>query len=258
MAKDELKIDSRRRKILELLRRDGQVRIAELGQLLETTVVTVRNDLAILERDGYCRRIPGGATRTAPQFTGLEFRHRTEQRETQKRSIAASAVELVSDGDTLMINSGTTTYLTAMELKRRTNLSVVTNSLPIAVELSSVPGFRVLLLGGNINSDFAFTFGSTAVSELRQYKANSAILSVDGISGETGMTTLHSEEAELNRIMMERSEQTIIVADSTKVDRESFFNFGDLSPATHLVTDCDADARALQVFERLGLQVHRC
>lgn len=258
MGKDELKIDSRRRQILELLRRDGEVRVAELSEMLDTTVVTVRNDLAILERDGYCRRIPGGAIRSAPQFTGLEFRHRTEQRAKEKKSIAASALSLVSDGDTLMINSGTTTYLTAVELKKRKNLSVVTNSLPIAVELSTVPGFRVVLLGGNVNADSAFTFGHAAVSELRQYRANSAILSVDGISGDKGMTTLHAEEAEINRIMMERSTQTIVVADSTKIGRESFFNFADLSTATCLVTNSDADADALRVFGQLGLRVLRC
>jgi DeoR/GlpR family transcriptional regulator of sugar metabolism len=258
MARDELKIDSRRRRILEILRRDGQVRVAELGEALDTTVVTVRNDLAVLERDGYCLRIPGGAIRTAPKFTGLEFRHRTEQREEQKRRIAAAVVELVQDGDTLMINSGTTTYLAAMELKKRKNLSVVTNSLPIAVELSAVPGFRTLLLGGSINSEFAFTFGSIAAAELRQYKANSAILSVDGISSDTGLTTLHAEEAELNRVMMDRSGKTIIVADSTKIDRESFFNFGSLSSNTRLVTDTEGDSRILAEFGYHGVQILQC
>ncbi len=258
MAKDELKIDSRRRSILEFLRRDGEVRVAELGKLLHATPVTLRNDLAILERDGYCRRTPGGATRAAPTITGLEFRHRAEQQGEQKRRIALLAVELVNDGSTLMINSGSTAYRTALELKKRKNLSVVTNSLPIAVELSAVPGFRVLLLGGSVNSEHAFTFGDTAGSELLQYKADSAILSVDGISAEKGLTTLHAEEAEINRIMVDRSDRTIIVADSMKIDHESFYKFGNFSPASHLVTDSDADSETLHRIERLGLQIHCC
>lgn len=109
-----------------------------------------------------------------------------------------------------------------------------------------------------INTEFAFTFGSIAAAELRQHKANSAILSVDGISSDTGLTPLHAEEAELNRVMMDRSGQTIIVADSTKIDRESFFNFGSLSFDTRLVTDTEGDSRILAELGYHGVQILQC
>jgi DeoR/GlpR family transcriptional regulator of sugar metabolism len=258
MAKDELKIDSRRRRILELIRGNGQVKIAELARMLDTTIVTVRNDLAILERDGYCTRVSGGAIRSAPKFTGLEFRHRAEQRGEQKQLISATAAQLVHDGDTLMINSGTTTYLTGLALKQRKNLSIVTNSLPIAVEMSTVTGFRVLLLGGTINPEFAFSFGSTATAELLQYKADSAILAVDGISATKGITTRHPEEAEINRVMMERSRRTLVVADSSKIEREGFFKFATLSADMHFLTDAGGDPGVLEEFEQHGVKIHIC
>ena len=238
----ELKIDVRRKKILEILRRDGQVRVAQLSETLGATVVTIRSDLDALEQDGYLERTQGGAIQTMKNYYNLEFQRRKQEHMENKKAIAAAAAGLVRDGDTLFINSGTTTYFAAVELKQRKNLNIVTNSISVAVELGGLPTFRVILLGGDISAQYSFTYGEDVKEQISRYRANWAILSVDGIQPGTGITTYHAEESVIDRIMMERAQTPIIIADSTKLGRESFSRVSALTPQTIIITDQNADA----------------
>ena len=237
----ELKIDVRRKKILEILRRDGQVRVAHLSETLGATVVTIRSDLDALEQDGYLERTQGGAIQTMKNYYNLEFQRRKQEHMENKKAIAAAAAGLVRDGDTLFINSGTTTYFAAVELKQRKNLNVVTNSISVAVELGGLPTFRVILLGGDISAQYSFTYGEDVKEQISRYRANWAILSVDGIQPGAGITTYHAEESVIDRIMMERAQTPIIVADSSKLGRESFSRISALTAQTILITDQNAN-----------------
>ena len=237
----ELKIDVRRKKILEILRRDGQVRVAHLSETLGATVVTIRSDLDALEQDGYLERTQGGAIQTMKNYYNLEFQCRKQEHMENKKAIAAAAAGLVRDGDTLFINSGTTTYFAAVELKQRKNLNVVTNSISVAVELGGLPTFRVILLGGDISAQYSFTYGEDVKEQISRYRANWAILSVDGIQPGAGITTYHAEESVIDRIMMERAQTPIIVADSSKLGRESFSRISALTAQTILITDQNAN-----------------
>ena len=237
----ELKIDVRRKKILEILRRDGQVRVSQLSDALGATVVTIRSDLDALEQDGYLERTQGGAIQTMKNYYNLEFQRRKQEHMENKKAIAAAAAGLVRDGDTLFINSGTTTYFAAVELKQRKNLNVVTNSISVAVELGGLPTFRVILLGGDISAQYSFTYGEDVKEQISRYRANWAILSVDGIQPGAGITTYHAEESVIDRIMMERAQTPIIVADSSKLGRESFSRISALTAQTILITDQNAN-----------------
>jgi DeoR/GlpR family transcriptional regulator of sugar metabolism len=239
-----LKIDIRRKRILEILNRDGQVRVAELVLELGATPVTIRSDLDALKTDGYLERTPGGAVQTVKNFYHADFQQRRQENASEKKRIAVLASELVKDGETLFINSGTTTYNTAIELKRHKSLNIVTNSIPVAMELGDVPTFRVILLGGSINTQYSFTFGVNALEELRKFKADKTILSMDGIRADTGFTTYHAEEAIINRTMMERSGETVIVAEHRKVGKESFSFVAPINAAHYLVTDGDDESFA--------------
>ena len=251
----ELKIDARRKKILEVLRRDGQVRVAQLSEALGATVVTIRSDLDALEQDGYLERTQGGAIQTMKNYYNLEFQRRKQEHLENKRAIAATASALVHDGDTLFINSGTTTYFTAVELKQRKNLNIVTNSISVAVELGGLPSFRVILLGGDINAQYSFTYGEDVKVQISRYRANWAILSVDGVNPGTGITTYHAEESVIDRIMMERAQTTAIVADSSKLGRESFSLISALSRETVLITDREADTGMAKRIQDEGVDV---
>lgn len=251
-----LKIDARRKKILELLRRDGQVRVTQLSELLGATPVTIRSDLDALEQDGYLERTQGGAIQTTKNYYNMEFQRRKQEHMDLKKAIAAYAAGMVRDGNTLFINSGTTTYFTAIELKKRKNLNIVTNSISVAVELGDVPTFRVILLGGEINAQYSFTYGEAAREQLSRFKADYAILSIDGVSHQSGLTTYHAEESVIDRIMMERAQRTMVVADSTKLDRESFSHVSDLSGIVCWITDENADRALTERIAQNGVEVH--
>ena len=256
LAPRMLKIDQRRKKILELLARNGQVRVTELAAELGATPVTIRNDLAALEQDSYIERISGGAVQRVNTFFNMELHTHRQGNVDIKKQIAAATAALISDGENLFINSGTTTYYTAIELKKRKNLNIVTNYLPVAMELATVPGFTVVLLGGQLNVVDSFIYGINAIEQLRQYKADKSILSVDGISAESGLTTYHANEAIINRTMIERSREIIITADHTKIGYEGFSFVSDLNSGLSLVTDSpEEDNLHFEGIKKAGVRI---
>ena len=255
MLKQKLKIDTRRNKIIEILNRDGQVKVSKLSEELKTTPVTILSDLDALERDGYLERIQGGAVQTAVNYYNREFLQRKRLNANIKKRIASAAAELIHDGDTILINSGTTVYFTAVELKQRKNLRIVTNSLTAAIELGSVPSFHVILLGGEINSRDSFTYGNDVLEQLKRYRANYAILSIDGVCAETGISTLHAEEVMVERMMMERANETIIIADSNKLEKEGFLYVCDTEEIDKLVTDQSADPSIIKKLKQKNIKV---
>lgn len=250
-----LKLDSRRQKILEKLRRDGRVNVAELSDELNTSAVTIRNDLDSLEQSGFLQRIQGGAIQSIKNYYNNDFQLRIRDKYEIKKRIAFKTSSIIKDGETLVINSGSTTLITANELRQHKNLNVVTNSIAVALELDSHPTFRVILLGGEINAQYGFTYGSDAQEQLKRYKADKAILTVDGVSAETGLSTYHAEEAIIVRMMMERSRETIIAADSSKYGRESFSRISSIDRISYWVTDSNLGRDAVSAIENRGIKI---
>lgn len=252
MADRKLKIDIRRDRILELLRQSGRVQVSELSQLLEATPVTIRNDLDALERDGYLTRVQGGALLRARPVS--EPDNDLPARLAEKQAIAQAILAQIPDGSTLFLNSGTTTQVLAAAMKNRKNLNVVTNSLAAALELGKLPMVHVLLLGGELNAQFGFTYGSDAQAQLLQYQADWAILSVDGVST-SGVTSFHAEETAIDRMMIDRAKQVIIAADYTKIGRAGFSHICSAEAPIQLVTDQKCASDALRQLELRGVTV---
>lgn len=253
MADRKLKIDIRREKILEWLRQDGKISVSELSSALGATVVTIRNDLNVLEQEGHLTRVQGGAVLANSRKTA----EITEEiaNAPQKRAIAAAVAAMIRDGDTLFINSGTTSLCVAEALRDRKNLNIVTNALAVAVKLKEISTFRVLLLGGVINAQYGFTYGSDVQEQLSRYQADWAILSVDGISAGGGVTTYHAEEAMTDRMMISGARNVLIAADGTKVGRPGFTWIQDCGEALRLVTDGGDQAPSLEALRHKGVQV---
>ena len=212
------KIDVRRNKIMDILRKDKKVYIAQLSELLGVSLVTIRGDLDALAEEGKLVRMAGGAILQSSENEGFPI----VENQDAKRQIATDVAQLIKDGDTLFINSGTTTLLVAQALKNHKNLNVVTNSVLVANTLGSVPSFRAILLGGAINSQYNFTYGADTQEHLNRFGADWAILSVDGVSPEGEISTCHAEEAIIDRIMIARAKKVLIVADETKIGRTGF------------------------------------
>ena len=255
MADSKLKIDIRRDRILEQLRQKGKVLVSELSRELGATPVTIRNDLDALERDGYLVRIQGGALLRARTTSEWGSEQEPIIHPAEKQAIARAVAEQIPDGSTLFLNSGTTSHCLAAALKEHRSLNVVTNSLAVATELGRSPLIHVILLGGEINTQYGFTYGSDAEDQLRRYQAGWAVLSVDGVSAGGGITSFHAEETSIDRMMIAHAKHTIIAADYTKIGRTGFTRICDANPEIRLVTDRQCSADAARELEQLGVAV---
>lgn len=256
MAESKLKIDIRRNKILEELKTNGKVFVSELSEKLGVTAVTVRNDLQTLESDGYLIRMNGGAVYSSRTTEKPGIPESVEiSRAHQKEAIAEAISSIIKDGDTLFINSGTTTQMIAAELKKRNNLNIVTNSLAVATLLGNVSSFRVILLGGEVNTKYKFTYGGDAQDQLSRYQADWAIMAIDGVSMNRGITTYHAEEAIIDRMMMRGAKQVLIAADHTKIGRAGFMKVCDCNSNITLVTDHAERTAELSELYESGIKV---
>ena len=254
MATGKLKIDIRRQAILEQLNRDGMVHVAQLSERLGATQATIRNDLDALAMDGQLDRIQGGAVRRVKPGEGWGG---TPMPVGQgRRAIAEAVLRHISDGDTLFINSGTTTMAVAEVLSLRKNLNIVTNSLAVANYLAHQADMRLILLGGELNANYGFTYGGDALEQLNRYQPQWSILSVDGVHPEHGITTYHADEAMIDRTMIARAQKTIIVADHRKIGRVGFSHICGVSEGQILVTDSGCEKAVVEKIQNTGAEVH--
>ena len=254
MAESKLKIDVRRNKILEQLKQDGKVSVSRLAAELGATPVTIRNDLTALERDGYLVRMQGGAV-IAPRLENHFVSNAEDTTFLQKQALAAEVAKLIADGQTLFFNSGTTPHHIARALKDKKHLNIVTNSLSIAMELGNIATFHVLLLGGEINASYGFTAGGDTQEQLSKYRADWAILSVDGVSAQGGITTCHPEEAIIDRLMMANAKQRLIAATGNKIGTAGFSRICDGDESIQLITDSTCDRDALLDLQERGVRI---
>ncbi len=254
MATGKLKIDIRRQAIMEQLNREGIVQVAELSQRLGATPATIRNDLDTLAAEGQLDRIQGGAVRKVKPAEG--WASPVVPVGQGRRAIAEAVLSYIKDGDTLFINSGMTTMAVAEVLSLRKNLNIVTNSLAVANYLAHQADMRLILLGGELNANYGFTYGGDALEQLNRYQPQWSILSVDGVHPEHGITTYHADEAMIDRTMIARAQKTIIVADHRKIGRVGFSHICGVSEGQILVTDTGCEELVLERIAATGAQVH--
>jgi len=255
MAQGRLKIDIRRQAILEQLNQDGQVFVAQLSQQLGISSVTIRNDLDALALSGHLERIQGGAISKKAPTPQHSVIYNSATLQAERQAIAECVLDHVHDGDTLFLNSGMTTLAVAEALCKRNRLNVVTNSIAVANHLAHQPDVRLILLGGELNANYGFTYGGNALDQLQQYQPEWSILSVDGIHPTRGITSYHADEVMIDRAMISLAQTTIIVADHRKIGNIGFSHVCNLSANQTLITDRLADKATLSRIQQTGVNV---
>lgn len=248
-------VDARRDQIEVLLAREGRVRVADLARHFRTSAVTIRNDLAEMERAGRAERVHGGAVSTNKSYYAMTDKERMETHVAEKRAIAAYAASLVNEGDTLFVSSGTTCIYLAMELKRINNILVITNSPYVAQEYGYTVGGEVVLLGGNYSGRYHFTYGDDALMQLGRYRADTFFLSCDGIDAAQGVTLYHHLECDVSRRFMERARLTVAIADASKIGRVSRVHLSPVTGLDMLVTNEGADPLALNAIREEDVDI---
>ncbi|HHU53958.1 MAG TPA: DeoR/GlpR transcriptional regulator [Clostridiaceae bacterium] len=250
-----LNSEERQAYILEQLKIHGKVRVVDLSRDLDVSGVTIRSDLENLQKTEYLERVHGGAIQSLHQYDNMDYQERLLLRRQEKMEIAREILNYINNGDTIALNAGTTSYFVALELKNKKNLKIITNSIPVATELNMNSNIKIILLGGAINSHYSFTYGMDALNQMEKYRINKAIISVDGVDINAGITTFHQEEVDLSAKMMERAKVRIVISDYTKIGRESFVKIKDLDEVDRIITDSKADRNIVEMLKKKGAEV---
>lgn len=238
----------RRERIQEYLAMHKIVRMADLCEMLETSEATVRRDLEWLEREGIVERTHGGAIHSQRMTFEPEYLQRVQRHPEEKRFIGEMAASLIEADDIVFVNSGTTTNQVIRHIRRDAGISVFTNNVNAALEVGEA-GFNHYLIGGEFQPRSNSVAGRFAMENLRQVYANKTILGVDGISLKHGCTVPSNAEAEVVKLMIERTKgQIIIVADHSKWGVVSNFQIATIDEIDKLVTDEELDRSALEVL----------
>ncbi|TWF59339.1 DeoR/GlpR family DNA-binding transcription regulator [Neorhizobium alkalisoli] len=247
--------EPRRRRILEWLQEEGSARVRELASAFHVSEATIRQDLERLENEGFITREHGGAflNTTAPQ-TGTMTLHHQENMD-KKRRIGALAASLVKDGETLILDAGTTTTEIATRLTSRRDLTLITNALNIAIILGSVPTFAVHMPGGQFKSPTLSLSGDKSVEYFRNIFAGKLFLATAGVALDAGLTYPSFADLQLKEAMIKAAAHVYLVADSTKINRSSFTRLGSLDVIHSFITDDGISDRDAREFEKRGIEV---
>jgi len=247
----------RRALIVDLVRSRGAVSVRSIAERVRASEVTVRRDLARLESDGLLQRQRGGAMSVAGEQAAREPTY-ADKRHTaapEKAAIARVAATFVADGDAVVIGAGTTTMALAQELRTRTDLTVMTNSLLVAEVFSDSAGVEVMLTGGLLRGSILAMVGPAAEASLSGLRADLTFLSGNGISAEHGLSTPNPMVAAIDRALAAAARQVVVVADYTKFERDSVVQTVPTSLLHHLVTDPKAPAEELERMRSVGIAV---
>jgi DeoR family transcriptional regulator, aga operon transcriptional repressor len=250
-----LLIEERRRRICELLRAEGRVTVDALATRFGTSLVTIRTDLSTLESAGALTRTHGGALNVPEADQPLDVKQL--QHRAEKQRIAAAAAALIRDGETLILDSGTTTAeiarcIRTLDLK---SINVITNALNIAALLIDVPSVRLIMPGGILRRESNSLSGPMAETALAALQATRLYLGADGVDPQIGVMTPHLAEAELNAKMIAISQQVVVVADSSKFARRNIALIARVEQLHLLITDRAAPADAVAQLRARGVEV---
>jgi DeoR family transcriptional regulator, aga operon transcriptional repressor len=248
--------------ILERLQHAGEVSVDSLGAEFGVSVVTIRRDLDQLAREGLLQRTHGGAVSIEPLFyqpfkNNSSFQVQFEKMADEKRRIGRAAAALVERGETIALTPATATMEVVRGLPLNHKLTIVTNTVNIAMELSRRKDLDVFVTGGHLRGDWFSLVGPTAIQSVQQILIHTLFIGADGIEGECGITCFNSEEADLNSAMVKLSRRRIAVLDHTKFGVVAGWRICQTSDLHMLITDTGTTDDMVEPFRNAGIQVLR-
>ncbi len=247
--------EERQRSVLERLRQKGKVTVEELTHAFRVSPPTIRADLSRLESEGLLQRTHGGAIAVGNTLYEPTYSERAVLRQSEKHAIAAAAAGLVNDGETVMIDAGTTCHEIALALKDFRKLTVVTNSIASAEALSGNDGIDTILIGGIIQSRRRATLGALATDFLDQIQCDKAFVAMSGVDVDAGFTVVDFDAAQLKRKMLEKCKQAVAVADSSKIGQICFAFVAPLRAADVFVTDSGISSESRSAIADAGIEL---
>ncbi len=241
----------RQARIIHELQKRGCVEIAELSGLLEVDRSTVRRDLANLSARGLVERTRGGAL-PGPSvgLRDIPYKVKRIERTPEKQAIGRAAAALVREGDTVLLDSGSTTYQIALALRQHASVSVVTNDLNVAMCLADSPGVRLVVAGGTLLDSVYALNGPQTVHALRDVRVDKLFLGADAIHHESGITNVTFVEVEVKQAMIAAAREVVVVADSSKFERHALARVCTLEEIDLIITDDQLDDDVRSLYDR--------
>jgi len=248
-------IEERRQHILALIQKHGRVLVDDLSTSLALSKITIRKDLDYLQSKDLLVRTHGGALSVhAGALSDPPLQQKEELHHEEKVKIAKAAAAMVSEGQCIILDSGTTTTEIARAILSFRHLTVITNSLKIAADLAS-SNFDVILIGGSLRKNSLSLVGPLAEDVLKEMHADIVFLGVDGFDMRIGLTTPNVLEARVNRAMVNAAEKVVVVCDSSKFNRRSLALITGTSDIDHLITDGKLPADEVKAIRDAGIEV---
>ena len=227
----------RRKEILTRLEAEGKVLVSELAKDFAVTEETIRRDLEKLDNEGLASKTYGGAVSKHTATLDLPYKIRIGVNVEEKQRIADSVAQMISDGERIMLDSSSTAIYIIKKLKEKKNLTVITNSVVILLELADKSDWTVLSTGGNLKEGALSLTGSSAEKMIRSYHVDTAICSCKGVDMEIGITDSNEKDCLIKQAMFASAERKILAADTLKLNKKSFVRVCEFSDIDYLVTD---------------------
>jgi DeoR family transcriptional regulator of aga operon len=247
---DGMMAEERRTQIMQIVRTAGRVKVNELASRFSTSAVTIRNDLNELHQRGMVLRSHGGAVLPDTILRESPVHERLNANSDEKRRIGARAAMLINDGETIILDSGTTTLEIARQIKRKQGLHIITNGVNIAAELLDARDVQTFIIGGTVRGESASVSGRFSEEMFDQFSADKLFLSGAGCDLEFGVSGANLEETMVNRAMMRIAREIILVADASKFSKRSMTRIAPFAEIDTVISDTKLSE---EIQERLRL-----
>ena len=245
----------RKNAILEALARDGQVLAKSLAEEFGVSEDTVRRDLREMASEGLLQRVHGGALPASPATA--DFAHRQSIESTAKRAVAKAAAAMVTEGQVVIVDGGTTAVQLARYLPRDLRATVVTHSPSIAVELVDHPSIEIIVIGGRLFKHSIVTVGAAALEALSHIRADLFFMGVTGVHASAGLSTGDLEEAYMKRALAAHAAETVVLASSDKLNAASQYRIGEIAMASTIVVERNTPAALTDPLAATGVTIVR-
>ena len=244
--------EERRTQILQIVRSKGRAKVNELAHRFSTSAVTIRNDLNELHQRGLVLRSHGGAVLPETILRESPVNERLKSHVDEKRRIGAIAASLIQDGETIILDSGTTTLEIARQIKNKQGLQVITNGVNVAAELLDARGVQTFIVGGTVRGDSASIVGRSAEELFEQFSADKLFLSGAGCDPDFGVSGANVDETMVNRAMLRISREIILVADASKFSKRSMARIAPFSEIDIVISDSSLRVEMQEKLRSLG------
>ena len=245
----------RRNTILARLSLEGKVIVSDLARELDVTAETIRRDLAKLDKEGLAKKTYGGAVANQNSNTDLPYSVRKRANVERKQHIAEKIGEMIHDGDRIMLDASSTAIFVAKIIKSRKNITLITNSVEILLELADKDGWNILSTGGALREGALSLVGTSAEKMIRGFHVDLAVCSCKGIDMNMGITDSNERDSEIKQAIFAAADRKVLAVDGTKFDKISFVHVCDCSEVDTVVTDTQPSERWVEYLKNKQVEL---